>query len=711
MHDEWKSREKRGRETKMGGHDLLGNLLFLMLMLLLDATTKDYCLQRSIESIKRGNTRDNTRTIKITAVALEVLSKGRPDLKGQFPCSVCHKIFCHSSSLSRHRMQAHFKSYTCTQCNEEISSSETLRSHMFRHHQISRMFMCRCCNWAFPDKTSLHIHMTTLNKTGLPGDVAVLARSSVEGEPIPFDREHMMSIMEDENQNSPSSSPGEFRESSSPMAGSEDLKTSSSSPGVNTMVNANNNSSAFTPNTDNTTNSLVFNSFVRNEAMKAMASANEQSAMNGIFPPMMSTPNRNELMKKLKQKTKAPADLSKFAKASPAAPDLTKLFNAIQDASLTSPFTNNNNQVKAEPNLTTQNLFSDHWLQQWLANNPINLNNGQTDALTGNKDKNSAILAATLAAAAHVENLNIHTPNGKMTTPQGTKKQRVTSRRSKSPGKQYNFKHTPEASSKDSSMKLNISVNSGGDIPRPDPSPAGKLNSVIDKIFSVRAGAGNESFNESFSGSECSRRNKRKARVPQQLYSNQAENGLVIAKQEVEQDAQMVNVSQNIKLEDHHSHGERISMVSIQHPFEQPEQISPAVSDSQTSGSSHLENHENMASSSPKKCINCEVAKGKLEYNESQMKEFKDKIDNLSQESQASQLAYFQFEIENLKSQLSSIAETASEAAEKLQSENDKEVWINWLRNIAEKAALTSTDVCPIKDEPKFNIEEEEEEI
>ena len=28
---------------------------------------------------------------------------------------------------------------------------------MLKQHQISRMFMCRCCNWAFPDKTSLHV--------------------------------------------------------------------------------------------------------------------------------------------------------------------------------------------------------------------------------------------------------------------------------------------------------------------------------------------------------------------------------------------------------------------------------------------------------------------------------------------------------------------------------------------------------------------------
>ncbi|KAF8354796.1 ham-2 [Pristionchus pacificus] len=107
----------------------------------------------------------------------------RPDLKGQFPCSVCGKIFCHSSSLSRHRMQAHFKSYTCTQCNTDISSNETLRSHLFRVHSISRMFMCRCCNWAFPDKTSLHIHMQSMLRNGQPGEVPVLARSSTEGDP------------------------------------------------------------------------------------------------------------------------------------------------------------------------------------------------------------------------------------------------------------------------------------------------------------------------------------------------------------------------------------------------------------------------------------------------------------------------------------------------------------------------------------------------
>uniref|UniRef100_A0AC35TM81 C2H2-type domain-containing protein n=1 Tax=Rhabditophanes sp. KR3021 TaxID=114890 RepID=A0AC35TM81_9BILA len=83
----------------------------------------------------------------------------RPDLKGTFRCTICQKIFCHSSSLSRHRMQAHFKSFRCTICNQDVSNNETLRAHMYKQHQISRMFMCKCCNWAFPDKTSLHMHV------------------------------------------------------------------------------------------------------------------------------------------------------------------------------------------------------------------------------------------------------------------------------------------------------------------------------------------------------------------------------------------------------------------------------------------------------------------------------------------------------------------------------------------------------------------------
>ncbi|VDP45882.1 unnamed protein product [Heligmosomoides polygyrus] len=82
------------------------------------------------------------------------------------------------------------KQYNKNSCEEQTHShfgalcNETLRSHMFRIHNISRMFMCRCCNWAFSDKTSLHIHMQSMLRNGTPGEVAILARSSTEGTSI-----------------------------------------------------------------------------------------------------------------------------------------------------------------------------------------------------------------------------------------------------------------------------------------------------------------------------------------------------------------------------------------------------------------------------------------------------------------------------------------------------------------------------------------------
>uniref|UniRef100_A0A914N6U7 C2H2-type domain-containing protein n=1 Tax=Meloidogyne incognita TaxID=6306 RepID=A0A914N6U7_MELIC len=44
----------------------------------------------------------------------------RPDLKGVFICVICRKQFCHSSSLSRHKMQAHVKRSRCRICGEKI---------------------------------------------------------------------------------------------------------------------------------------------------------------------------------------------------------------------------------------------------------------------------------------------------------------------------------------------------------------------------------------------------------------------------------------------------------------------------------------------------------------------------------------------------------------------------------------------------------------
>ncbi|KAL3119131.1 hypothetical protein niasHT_003914 [Heterodera trifolii] len=83
----------------------------------------------------------------------------RPDLKGTFRCSHCLKQFCHSSSLSRHRMQMHFRRFRCTQCQVKFGNTDALRAHMSSEHSLGRVFLCRCCNWAFRDKNSLHEHL------------------------------------------------------------------------------------------------------------------------------------------------------------------------------------------------------------------------------------------------------------------------------------------------------------------------------------------------------------------------------------------------------------------------------------------------------------------------------------------------------------------------------------------------------------------------
>uniref|UniRef100_A0AC35U7E5 C2H2-type domain-containing protein n=1 Tax=Rhabditophanes sp. KR3021 TaxID=114890 RepID=A0AC35U7E5_9BILA len=221
----------------------------------------------------------------------------RPDLKGQFPCSVCGKIFCHSSSLSRHRMQAHFKSYTCSQCNQEISSSETLRSHMFRIHQISRMFMCRCCNWAFADKTSLHIHMQSMVKNNGPGDVYVLARSSTEQGTFKMDM-----TSDNESINSISSSPMDARESS-PAEGLE----------AKSLMNI-------------STESLGL------DLAKSAILGSDRGAVNSLTQSIF-----------------------------PALQERSDLFMSMKPP-----------QVERSSNI--QELFSQNWLNSWLANNPLQPN-------------------------------------------------------------------------------------------------------------------------------------------------------------------------------------------------------------------------------------------------------------------------------------------------------------------------------------------------
>ncbi|GMS89151.1 hypothetical protein PENTCL1PPCAC_11326, partial [Pristionchus entomophagus] len=98
--------------------------------------------------------------------------------EGSFRCPLCNREFAHSASLSRHRLNVHNGCHHCIQCSETISASTTLRSHFLLIHSLPGVLTCACCNWAFPDKKTLHGHIKTFNRpfrTGLPSLENVLA--------------------------------------------------------------------------------------------------------------------------------------------------------------------------------------------------------------------------------------------------------------------------------------------------------------------------------------------------------------------------------------------------------------------------------------------------------------------------------------------------------------------------------------------------------
>ncbi|CAJ0577343.1 unnamed protein product, partial [Mesorhabditis spiculigera] len=104
----------------------------------------------------------------------------RPDLKGEFTCGACRKSFCHISSLNRHRVNFHSSNRHCRLCDAPIPVDEHLRSHMSQRHQIEQVFTCSCCNWAFPDKKQLNMHIYSMSKTGQPGPANVIATVDLE---------------------------------------------------------------------------------------------------------------------------------------------------------------------------------------------------------------------------------------------------------------------------------------------------------------------------------------------------------------------------------------------------------------------------------------------------------------------------------------------------------------------------------------------------
>ncbi|KAM3723048.1 Zinc finger protein [Dirofilaria immitis] len=99
----------------------------------------------------RASTRDynNFQTLKMTNTTNYTVSHNHPTSYMELATSNSIEGATNDNSL------------IAPQCPTTIiqRGNETLRAHMYKQHQISRMFMCRCCNWAFPDKTSLHMHM------------------------------------------------------------------------------------------------------------------------------------------------------------------------------------------------------------------------------------------------------------------------------------------------------------------------------------------------------------------------------------------------------------------------------------------------------------------------------------------------------------------------------------------------------------------------
>jgi len=192
---------------------------------------------------------------------------------------------------------------------------------------------------------------------------------------------------------------------------------------------------------------------------------------------------------------------------------------------------------------------------------------------------------------------------------------------------------------------------------------------VIDNLLLVRSGvtpSANESpsQNDIFASNDSfSRRNKRKARIPQQLANND--------------DTQM-----DISQKEEHSHLE-------------PEQPSPAVSDSQTSGSSaHLE-----MSASPKKCMNCEVMKSKVEYAESRIREFEEKSHGrVSASTSPSPITAMDTmedgendvkqQLKDLHHRLSSISGKAEETIAELEGDASTDLFGSTLREIISLASI-----------------------
>lgn len=78
-----------------------------------------------------------------------------------YDCNICHKVFTHSSLLTKHkRKHLNSKPYICNTCGKIFTESGNLSRHM-RIHSGERPYKCTVCAKAFSQATHLRKHMNT----------------------------------------------------------------------------------------------------------------------------------------------------------------------------------------------------------------------------------------------------------------------------------------------------------------------------------------------------------------------------------------------------------------------------------------------------------------------------------------------------------------------------------------------------------------------
>lgn len=80
-----------------------------------------------------------------------------PKLKGSFPCESCPMVFTNSTTLKRHRQTLHYSIIFCNWCG--CYPNENIQKHFQNFHRLKNVFTCSCCNWTFPLRADLSVHL------------------------------------------------------------------------------------------------------------------------------------------------------------------------------------------------------------------------------------------------------------------------------------------------------------------------------------------------------------------------------------------------------------------------------------------------------------------------------------------------------------------------------------------------------------------------